>query len=124
MAVGPLTQIHIGVRNIYSSIGFYRDILGVPFLFKAPDERAAYFQSGDVRLCLAKPASPEQATKVLLHFRVDDLDAEYARLARIGIDFVKEPYLVRRSGLRELRMAVLPDPDGHHIALMEERFVG
>jgi predicted enzyme related to lactoylglutathione lyase len=123
VAVGPVAQIHISVKNIYSSIGFYRDILGVPFLFKVPGQPMAFFQSGDVRLYLGKPESPEQATKVLLYFSVKNIDAEYARLARIGVEFVKEPHLVRRSGLQDLWMAFLRDPDGHHIGLMEERSI-
>jgi predicted enzyme related to lactoylglutathione lyase len=123
VAVGPVTQIHISVKNIYSSIGFYRDILGVPFLFKVPEQPVAFFQSGAVRLCLGKPESPEQATKVTLYFSVDDIDAEYARLAKIGVDFLKEPHMVRRSGLQEIWMAFLRDPDGHHLGLMEERAI-
>nr|WP_240942373.1 VOC family protein [Planosporangium thailandense] len=118
-----MTQIYIAVRNIYSSIGFYRDILGVPFLFKVPDQPVAYFQSGNVRLCLGKPESPAQATKALIYFPVDDLDAEYVRLSRIGLEFEQDPYLVRRSGLQEVRMAMLRDPDGHSIALVQERQV-
>jgi predicted enzyme related to lactoylglutathione lyase len=123
VAVGPVAQIHISVKNIYSSIGFYRDILGVPFLFKVPDQPMAFFQSGDVRLYLGKPESPEQSTKVTLYFSVDNIDAEYARLAKIGVDFVKEPHMVRRSGLQEIWMAFLRDPDGHHLGLMEERAI-
>jgi predicted enzyme related to lactoylglutathione lyase len=124
VAVGPVTQIHLSVKNIYSSIGFYRDILGLPFLFKVPDQPMAFFQSGPVRLSLGKPESPEQSTKVLLYFSVDDIDAEYARLSRIGVDFVKEPHVVRRSGPHEVWIALLRDPDGHHLGLMEERAAG
>jgi predicted enzyme related to lactoylglutathione lyase len=121
VAVGPVAQIHISVTNLDSSIRFYRDVLGVPFLFQVPGQPMAFFQSGEVRLYLGKPESPEFATKVLVYFGVDDIEAEYDRLTKIGVEFPDQPHVVHRSGQQEVWMAFLRDPDGHHLALMEER---
>jgi hypothetical protein len=44
-------------------------------------------------------------------------------VAKIGVDLVGEPHVVHRSGPQEIWMAFLRDPDGHHLALMEERAI-
>src|SRR5690242_9411302 len=117
MAVGPVAQIHVSVRDIDRSVAFYRDVLGVPFLFQVPSQPMAFFQSGDVRLYLGRPEDPEFATKVVLYFRVDDLDAEYTRLVEAGVDQVDRPHVVHRDDTQETWMAFFRDPDGHHVAL-------
>lgn len=124
MAVGPVAQIHVSVRDIDRSVAFYRDVLGVPLLFQVPGQPMAFLQSGDVRLYLGRPEDPAFATRVVLYFRVDDLDAEYARLVDAGADQVDQPHLVHRDADHELWMAFFRDPDGHHVALMQERPLG
>src|SRR4051794_13580030 len=109
MAVGPIAQIHVSVRDVDRSVAFYRDVLGVPFLFRVPGQPMAFFQSGEVRLYLGVPESAEFATKVVLYFRVDDLDAEYARLAAAGVTVTGGPHRVHRADDHELWMAFLSD---------------
>jgi predicted enzyme related to lactoylglutathione lyase len=81
----------------------------------------AFFASGDVRLYLGVPENREFTSKVVLYFRVDDIDAEVARLAGLGVAFLDRPRVVHRDGTTELWMSFLRDPDGHHLGLMEER---
>ena len=121
MAVGPVGQIHITVRDVDRSVAFYRDVLGVPFLFQVPGQPMAFFQSGDVRLYLGVPEDPSFASRVVVYFRVDDLDAEYGRLTDLGVAFLDKPHVVHRDAGTELWMAFLRDPDGHHLGLMQER---
>jgi catechol 2,3-dioxygenase-like lactoylglutathione lyase family enzyme len=121
VAVGPVAQIHISVSDVDRSVEFYRDVLGVPFLFRVPGQPMAFFQSGDVRLYLGAPESPEFRSKVILYFRVDDLEREHARLVDAGLEFGDKPHLVHRDDTQELWMAGTHDPDGHHLILMEER---
>ena len=80
MALGPVGQIHISVTEIDTSVAFYRDVLGIPLLFQVPGMPMAFFASGDVRLYLGAPESPEFRSKVVLYFTVSDIDAEYERL--------------------------------------------
>ena len=84
MAVGPLGQVHISVRDVDRSVEFYRDVLGMEFLFRVPGQPMAFFASGDVRLYLGTPERPEFTSKCVLYFRVDDIDAEYERLTEAG----------------------------------------
>jgi catechol 2,3-dioxygenase-like lactoylglutathione lyase family enzyme len=121
MAVGPLAQVHISVTDLDRSVAFYRDVLGIPLLFEVPAQRMAFFASGDVRLYLAMPESEEFAGKATLYFRVDDIEAEHARLAGLGVPVIDKPHVVHRDGTLELWMSFLRDPDGNNLALMQER---
>jgi predicted enzyme related to lactoylglutathione lyase len=121
MTLGPVGQIHISVTDLARSVAFYRDVLGVPLVFEVPGQSMAFLRSGDVRLYLGVPESAEYATKVLLYFWVDDIEAEYARLAAAGVPMAGAPHVVHRDGATALWMSSLTDPDGHHLTLMQER---
>jgi predicted enzyme related to lactoylglutathione lyase len=121
MPLGPLGQIHISVSDVDRSVAYYRDVLGIPFLFQVPGQPMAFFQSGDVRLYLGHPESADFASKVVLYFTVQDIDAERARLQDAGVAFLDQPHVVHRDGEGELWMSFFRDPDGHHLALMEQR---
>ena len=47
-------QISMRVHDVDRAVRFYRDALGVPFLFAAPP-RLAFFDCGGVRLMLSTP---------------------------------------------------------------------
>ena len=114
MALGPVGQIHISVTDIDTSVAFYRDVLGIPLLFQVPGMPMAFFASGDVRLYLGVPESPEFRSKVVLYFTVTDIDAEYQRLRdQHGLSFTGEPHVVHRDASGELWMTFTRDPDDH-----------
>ena len=121
MALGPVAQIHISVTDIDRAVAFYRDVLGIPFLFQVPGQPMAFFQSGDVRLYLGAPETEEFRSHTVHYYRVDDIDAEFERLRAAGVPTKGKPHVVHRDGSTELWMAVFTDPDGHHVALMQER---
>lgn len=120
MGLGPVGQIHISVTDLDRSIEFYRDVLEIPMMFRVPGQEMAFFASGDVRLYLGVPTSPEFTSRCVLYFRVDDIDAEVARLTALG-ETVSRPQLVHREADSELWMAWLADPDDHRVALMQDR---
>jgi catechol 2,3-dioxygenase-like lactoylglutathione lyase family enzyme len=121
MAVGPVGQIHISVRDIDRSVAFYRDVLGIPFLFQVPNQPMAFFSSGAVRLFLGVPESADFTTKVLLYFTVDDIEAEHARLTALGVQFTDQPHIVHRDAEGDLWMSAFHDPDSHNLVLMQQR---
>ena len=122
MALGPVGQIHISVKDIDASVAFYRDVLGISLLFQVPGQPMAFFSSGDVRLYLGVPENEDFTSKCVLYFTVDDIDAEHARLRdEHGLTPANEPHVVHRTDATELWMSFFRDPDGHHIALMQER---
>lgn len=116
-----LGQLHITVSDIDRSVAFYRDVLGADLLFTVPEQAMAFLQAGDTRLYLGEAESPELASRPLAYYRVDDLDAEFARISAAGVTFSAAPHLVHSDGVTELRLAFLTDPDGIVVGLMEER---
>jgi methylmalonyl-CoA/ethylmalonyl-CoA epimerase len=69
--IGPslsrIGQIFVNVKDIDRAIGFYRDILGMVFLFEAPPSMA-FFDCDGIRLMLGVPDRPD-----LDHHCVDHL---------------------------------------------------
>ena len=114
-------QIHISVANIDRAVEFYRDTLEMPFLFQVPGMPMAFFQCGEVRLYLGVPESPEFKSNPVIYYRVDSVDAAHEKLLGKGVEFVSDPHLTHRDDRHELWLAFFKDPDGNHIALMEER---
>jgi predicted enzyme related to lactoylglutathione lyase len=121
MALGTVGQIHISVTDVERSVAFYRDVLGLPHMFTVPGQPMAFFASGDTRLYLGVPESEEYRSRCVLYFRVDDIDAEYARLSALGVDFADAPHIVHREASMALWMAGFTDPDGHQLILMQEK---
>jgi predicted enzyme related to lactoylglutathione lyase len=121
MALGPLGQVHVSVRDVERSVAFYRDVLGIPHLFTVPGQPMAFFASGDVRLYLGVPEDPAFRSTCVLYFTVTDIDAEVGRLTDLGVTFSGRPHVAHRDNSGELWMAGFTDPDGHQLILMEQR---
>lgn len=118
-------QIAVTVANLEEAKAFYRDVLGMRFLFDAGT--MAFFQCGTVRLLIGasepgaggKPAAGMDGT--ILYFRVTDIQAVHAALRGKGVAFVQGPHLVARMKSHDLWLAFLKDPAGNALGLMEER---
>src|SRR5262249_45366369 len=100
---------------------FYRDVLGLPFLFAAPPQMA-FFMCGTVRLLVGVlPPGHAAERGSAIYFKVDDIEAVATVLKAKGGTFVAEPHVVHRAPSYELWLAEFTDPDGNHLALMSER---
>ena len=114
-------QISIPVRDLERSIVFYRDKLGMNFLFQAPPG-LAFFDCGGVRLMLDVPAGTQsEARSSIIYYKVDDLPSAVAELKARGVDFDQEPELVAQMPDHELWMAFLRDLNDNTLALMWEK---
>lgn len=114
-------QIHISVTDIDRAVRFYRDTLGMQFLFQVPGQPMAFFQCGEVRLYLGIPESPEFTSKSVHYYRVDSIDEAQKELEGRGVEFGARPHVVHRDDKHELWLSMFEDPDGNHLGLMEER---
>lgn len=113
-------QIAIPVSDIERAIAFYRDILGMRFLFKAPPG-LGFFACGGVRLLLDEPAKKQGKNySSVIYYKVADLPAAYTTLSARGVIFEQPPELVARMPDHELWMAFFRDPDDNLLALMSE----
>ncbi len=118
--LNQIGQISIPVRNLERSIAFYRDTLGMRFLFQAPPG-LAFFMCGEVRLMLAMPEGGEfGAGTSILYYKVDDLQNAFAEIRERGAAVAHEPQLIARMPDHELWMAFFKDPDENVFGLMSE----
>lgn len=112
-------QIAINVKALDRAVAFYRDTLGLKFLFEAP--KLAFFECGGVRLMLGTAEKPEfDHPGSILYYKVADIAATHARLRAAGVTFEAEPHLVARLPRHDLHMAFLRDTEGNLLALMSE----
>ena len=113
-------QISMIARDLERAITFYRDALGLPFLFKAPPQ-LAFFDCAGVRLLVDVPQDKEfDHPGSILYFAVDDIRAMHQLLVSRGVTFRDEPHVIARLPDREVWMAFFDDTEGNTLALMSE----
>lgn len=120
-ALSRIRQIAITVGNVDLALGFYRDVLGLPFLFRAGPE-LAFLDAGGVRLMLSTPqGAGAVGANSILYFSVTDIEGTHAALVERGATSERAPALAARMPDHELWTGFLRDPDGNLVGLMEER---
>ena len=112
-------QLLIPVEDLDRAIVFYRDALGLPFLFSAPPQMS-FFQAGPVRLLVGVREDGKAQRGSMVYFKVKDIQAAFATLSARGVPFGAAPHLVHRTPASELWLADFKDPDGNELALMSE----
>jgi len=117
--LSKIGQIAIPVTDIDRAVAFYRDVLGMKFLFQAPPG-LGFFDCGGVRLMLDLPAREQAGRGGVLYYKVDDLQAAFDTLSARGVAVEAKPHLIARMPDHELWMAFFRDPDGNAFALMAE----
>ena len=79
VGIARLGQVAVNVQDVARATAFYRDVLGLPFLFAAG--QLAFFDCGGVRLMLDRPEKPEfDHPSSILYFLVPDIQAAHRRL--------------------------------------------
>jgi len=117
--LGAIGQICVNARDLRRAVAFWRDTLGVRFLFEVP--KMAFFDCAGVRVMLGVAEKPEfDHASSILYFRVSDIGAAHARLAAAGVAFRTPPHLVARLPDHELWFAFFDDSEGNLLALMSE----
>ena len=112
-------QIYVTAHDLDRAVRFYRDTLGLPFLFQVP--RMAFFDCGGVRLMLGIPDAPEfDHPGSIIYYRVADIDAAHQALVGRGVTFRQPPHLVARLAAFDLYLADFQDSEGNALALMSE----
>jgi methylmalonyl-CoA/ethylmalonyl-CoA epimerase len=121
--ISTIGQIAYVVSNVEAATAFYRDKLGVPFLFSAPP-KLSFFNLGGVRLMLAEPENPAETDKIgknsTLYFKVEDIHVAFETLATRDIPVAEKPHMIAKMGSVELWMAFFYDPDHNLIGIMCE----
>lgn len=116
--LAQIGQIGATVTDLDRAVAFYRDTLGMKFLFRVPN--MAFFDCAGIRLMLGLREANGEAFHPILFFRVDDIQKAADTLAERGITFESKPALVAKLEKHDLWLAAFRDPDRNVIELMSE----
>lgn len=114
-------QVAVTVSDVATVLPFYRDVLGLEFLF-SPGPNLAFLSAGTVRVMLTTPQGAGAAgANSVLYYRVTDISAAHAAMVERGAVNEREPQLAATMPDHELWLGFLRDPDGNLVGLMEEK---
>jgi methylmalonyl-CoA/ethylmalonyl-CoA epimerase len=115
-----ISQVSMRVRDLGRAVSFYRDILGLDLL--SEHEGMAFVLAGSVRIMLALPASAEfDHPGSVLYFDTADIDADCEALRALGVEILREPFVVHREDSHEFWLAFFGDSEGNTLALSQWR---
>jgi methylmalonyl-CoA/ethylmalonyl-CoA epimerase len=122
--IGPslsrIGQISVNVKDIDRAIGFYRDILGMAFLFEAPPSMA-FFDCDGIRLMLGVADRPDlDHPASIIYYKVADIERVYETFKARGVHFETKPHLVAPMPDYDLWLADFRDSENNLLALMSE----
>lgn len=120
--LSEIGQIAVTVSDVGVALPFYRDVLGLRFLF-SPGPNLAFLAAGTVRIMLSTPQGEGTVGgNSILYFKVDDdIAAVHRDLVERGATDERGPELAAKLPDHELWLAFVRDPDGNLVGLMEER---
>ena len=123
-AISPrrIRQIAVPVQSIDDARTFYRDVLGLRFLFDAPPG-LAFFDCGGVQLMLAGPAAHGKEggqQHPVLFYDVTDIQDAHTRLESAGVAVIEKPHVIARMNGREIWISAVSDGQGNVVQLMSD----
>jgi methylmalonyl-CoA/ethylmalonyl-CoA epimerase len=111
-------QIAITVRQLPRAVAFYRDTLGIPFLFETG--QMAFFDCGGLRLMLSCSEQVESNYSSVVYYKTSDIYTATQELTKKGVAFEAPPRMIAKMPDHELWMAFFRDPEGNLLGLMSE----
>ena len=119
LSLGTIRQIAVNVKDVERATRFYRDTLGIRFLFEFPG--LAFFDAGGVRLMLSKPENPElDHPASIIYYKVDDISGAHLALEAKGVRVEETPRVVAEMPDHDLWVASYRDSEDNYFALMSE----
>ena len=117
--LAAIGQVSVTVQDLDRAVAFYRDQLGMPFLFQVPN--MAFFDCAGVRLMLNIPEERfKDIHTSILYYIVDDIQDAYRVLKDRDVQFVGRPHKIADLQDHELWMAFFRDSETNLLALMAE----
>ncbi len=121
MKIHGVGQISISVSNVDRAVEFYRDVLGINFLFQVPGANPmAFFDCDGTRLYINQPENPEDSGTSVVYFKVDSAQEAAKDLEARGVKIESEPHIIHQTDNYTLWMTFFRDPDGNLMAVMSE----
>lgn len=119
--VSGIRQIAVTVSRVDDALTFYRDALGLTFLFR-PQPELAFLDAGGVRIMLTTPqGAGSVGHNSILYFTVSDIEATHRAVVHRGATDERSPQLTATMDDHELWTSFVRDPDGNLVGLMEEK---
>jgi len=121
MNLNRIGQIALHADDLTRAVAFYRDTLGMRFLFQAPPA-LAFFDCGGIRVMLdaVKEKDTNERLSSLVYYNVSDIQASYETLLSRGVTFDSKPHLIAKMPDHELWMAFFRDSEKNLVGLMSE----
>ncbi len=117
LAGRKLQQVALTCRDLERSKVFYRDTLGLTFMFEASN--MLFFQLDGLRLMIGKEMAPDTPIGgSVVYFDAPDMDTIGPALEARGVKFPGPAQVVQRTATHELKLREFRDPDGNALALM------
>ena len=120
LAQSRIRQIAVVCKDVARATAFYRDTLGLPFLFAA-GPALAFFDCGGVRLMLSSDNEGHDNLSSMLYYLVTDIEGTQSDLERKGVSFVEKPHMIAKMPDHELWLSAFKDSEGNLLGLMEEK---
>lgn len=115
-----IAQIAVNAKDLPRAIRFYRDTLGLKFLFEAPPQMA-FFDCGGVRLMVGIPEKPEfDHPASIIYYHVADINETVEKLRTQGVTIEGEPHLVAKMETFDLWLGFIRDSENNPVGLMSE----
>lgn len=119
VGITSIGQIAIVTHDLPRAVEFYRDKLGLRFLYEFPG--LAFFDCGGVRLMLSFPEGPEfDHPPSIIYYKVDDITSAWRVLESRGVTLEHEPHVIARMPDHDLWICAIRDPENNLVELMSE----
>ncbi|MBC3807667.1 VOC family protein [Undibacterium seohonense] len=119
--LSEIGQIAITVSDVSQALEFYRDVLGLEFLF-SPAPSLAFLSAGSVRIMLSTPqGAGAVGANSVLYFKVEDIESVFTSILARGAQLERAPQMAAQMPDHALWIGFVRDPDGNLVGLMEEK---
>ena len=121
LAQSRIGQIAVVCKDVARATAFYRDTLGLRFLFAA-GPTLSFFDCGGVRLMLSTSENAEHDhLSSMLYYFISDIEGTHRALSAKGVSFMEAPHMIAQMPDHQLWLAAFHDSEGNMLGLMEER---
>lgn len=125
--LSEIRQIAITVSDVSTALPFYRDVLGLTFLF-SPTPTIAFLAAGTVRIMLStSQGAGTIGHNSILYFTATDITVTHAAIVERGAKNERTPALAAKMPDHELWTGFVRDPGGNLLVswrrIVQEKFI-
>lgn len=119
ITITGIGQVALNVKDAERATAFYRDVLGLPFLYAYGE--LVFFDCRGTRLYLQGVPQERWVPGSVIYFTVRDIAAAHEGLSGRGVAFQGAPHMIHKhdDGVEEW-MAFFDDGEGNTLALISQ----